>query len=371
MKRAYKYKLKPMMKQQQLMLQHFGCARFVYNWGLNLKIKAYQKDKLSLSYINLAKQLTLLKKENEYKWLNDALAEVLQQSLRCLDTAYKNFFRTKKGFPKFKSKHKNKDCCKFIQNVHFDFGNWQVKIPKVGLVKICKNKEFDLSQHKLGTLTVSKDKCGTYWATILVDDGKPSPPKTKVEKATSVGVDLGIKNFAILSDGTKFANPKYYEKSQRKLRRLQQRLSKKVKGSKNRDRAKLRLAICSRRVANCRTDYLQKLSTYLVRTYNTICIEDLNVESMLKNRNLAKFISSASWSEFRRLLTYKCEWYAKNLLIIDRFEPSSKTCNNCGYIYKELTLSERTWKCPVCGEVLDRDINAAKNIWDMASCEVV
>jgi putative transposase len=371
MKKAYKYKLKPTMKQQQLLLRHFGCARFVYNWGLDLKIKAYNDNKSSLSYVDLAKQLTLLKKQNGYKWLNDASAEVLQQSLRCLDTAYKNFFRTNKGFPKFKSKHNSKDCCKFIQSVQFDFEEWQAKIPKVGWVKIRRNKEFDLSQSKLGTLTVSKDKCGTYWATILVDDGKPSPLKAKVEKETSVGIDLGIKDFAILSNGTKFANPKYYEKSQRKLRRLQQRLSKKNKGSKNRDRAKLRLATCNRRIANCRTDYLQKLSTYLAQTYNTICIEDLNVEGMLKNHNLAKSISSASWSEFRRMLTYKCEWYGKNLLLIDRFEPSSKTCNNCEYISKELTLSERSWKCPVCGEILDRDINAAKNIRDMALHKII
>ena len=156
------------------MLHHFGCAQFIYNWGLDLKIKAYQNDKIFLSYIDLAKQFTLLKKQNEYKWLNDVSTETLQQSLRCLDTAYKNFFRTKKGFPKFKSKHSGKDCCKFINNIHFDFGNWQMKIPKVGCVKIRRNKEIDLSQFKLGTLTVSKDKCGTYWATILVDAGKPS-----------------------------------------------------------------------------------------------------------------------------------------------------------------------------------------------------
>ena len=371
MKRAYKYKIKPTMKQQNMLLQHFGCARFIYNWGLDLKIKAYLKDKTQLSYIDLAKELTLLKKTEEYKWLNDVPAVVLQQQLRCLDAAFKNFFREKKGFPKFKSKHRSKDCCKFIQSVKFDFGKLQVKIPKVGWVKICWNKEFDLYQCKLGTLTVSKDKCGTYWVTILIDDGKPSLPKTKVEKETSVGIDLGIKDFAILSDGTKFANPKYYEKRQCKLRRLQQRLSKKTKDSKNRNKAKIHLAACSRRITNCRTDYLQKLSTYLVQNYNTICIEDLNVEGMLKNHNLAKSISSASWSEFRRMLTYKCEWYGKNILVIDRFEPSSKTCNNCGYIYKSLTLSERSWKCPICGETLDRDINAAKNIRDIALSKVV
>ena len=371
MKRAYKYKIKPTMKQQNMLLQHFGCARFIYNWGLDLKIKAYLKDKTQLSYIDLAKELTLLKKTEEYKWLNDVTNEILQQALRCVDAAFNNFFREKKGFPKFKSKHRSKDCCKFIQSVKFDFEKWQVKIPKVGWVNLCKNKSFDLSKVKLGTLTVSRDKCGTYWVTILVDDNKTFPPKTKVEKETSVGIDLGIKDFAILSDGTKFGNPKYYEKRQCKLRRLQQRLSKKTKGSKNRNKAKICLATCSRRITNCRTDYLQKLSTYLVRTYDTICIEDLNVKGMMQNHHLAKSISSASWSEFRRMLTYKCEWRGKNLLIIDRFEPSSKTCNNCGYVYKGLTLSERSWKCPVCEKTLDRDINAAKNIHDMALRKVV
>lgn len=359
------------MKQQNMLLQHFGCARFIYNWGLDLKIKAYLKDKTQLSYIDLAKELTLLKKTEEYKWLNDVSAVVLQQALRCVDAAFKNFFREKKGFPKFKSKHRSKECCKFINNVHFDFEKWQVKIPKVGWVKICKNKEFDLSQCNLGTLNVSKDKCGTYWVTILVDDYKPSPPKTKVEKETSVGIDLGVKDFAILSDVTKFSNPKYYEKRQCKLRRLHQRLSKKNKGSKNRYKAKIHLATCSRRIFNCRTDYLQKLSTYLIQTYDTICIEDLNVKGMMQNHHLAKSINSVSWNEFRRMLSYKCEWYGKNLLVIDRFEPSSKICNNCGYVYKSLTLSERSWKCPVCEKTLDRDINAAKNIRDIALRKVV
>lgn len=366
MKRAYKYKLKPTVKQQNMLLQHFGCARFIYNWGLGEKNKAYKKDKTNLSYVDLAKELTLLKKTEEHKWLNEVTNETLQQSLRCMDTAFKNFFREKNGFPKFKSKHKSKDCCKFINRVRFDFKSWKVKIPKVGWVKLCKNKAFDLSEVKLGTLTVTRDKCGEYWCTILTEDGISTPPKAKVEKETAIGIDLGIKDLAVLSDGTKYHNPKYYETSQRRLKRLQQRLSRKVKGSANRIRAKNRLAKYSRYISNCRADYLHKLSTSLVRSYNTICIEDLNVEGMLQNHHLAKSISSVSWNEFRRMLTYKCEWHGKNLLVIGRFEPSSKTCNCCGYVYKDLKLSERKWECPQCGSTLDRDVNAAKNIRDIA-----
>ena len=366
MKRAYKYKLKPTVKQQNMLLHHFGCGRFIYNWGLNKKIKAYQKDKTNLSYVDLAKQLTLLKKTEEHKWLNEVTNETLQQSLRCMDTAFKNFFKQHNGFPKFKSKHKSKDCCKFINSVRFNFTDRKVKIPKVGWVRLCKNNAFDLSKIKLGTLTVTRDKCGEYWCTILTEDGASIPPKAKVEKETAIGIDLGIKDFAILSDGTKYSNPKYYETSQRHLKRLQQRLSRKVKGSANRTKAKLRLARCSRYISNCRTDYLHKLSTSLVSAYDTICIEDLNVSGMLQNHHLAKSISSVSWNEFRRMITYKCEWHGKNLLIIGRFEPSSKTCNNCGYVYKDLKLSERKWVCPQCGSTLDRDVNAAKNIRDVA-----
>ncbi len=354
------------MKQQTMLLQHFGCARFIYNWGLDKKIKAYQADKTSLSYVDLAKELTKLKKTEEHKWLNDVAAETLQQSLRCMDTAFKNFFREKKGFPKFKSKRKDKECCKFIMSIRFDFATWKVKIPKVGWVKLCKNKEFDQSKAKLGTLTVSIDKCGTYWCTILTEDGNSVPPKAKVERKASVGIDLGIKDFAILSDGTKIDNPKYYEKSQRHLKRLQQRLSKKTKGSSNRRKAKRKLSKYNRYIANCRNDFLHKLSTEIVRSYGTICIEDLNVKGMMQNYHLAKSIGSASWSEFRRMLSYKCDWYGKNFLVIGRFEPSSKTCNNCGYVNKELTLKDRQWVCPKCGAVLDRDINAAINIRDMA-----
>lgn len=367
MKRTFKYKLNPTVKQQHLLLQHMGCARFIYNWGLDLKIKVYQQHKTSLSYVDIAKQLTTLKHTPEHIWLNDVATESLQQSLRCMDNAFKNFFREKKGFPKFKSKHSSKDTCKFINNIHFDFTDWKVKIPKVGWVKLCQNKAFNPDKYKQGTLTVIRDKCGTFWCTIATDNDKPLPPKTKVTEDTAVGIDLGIKDFAILSNGIKYPNPKYYEHTTRCLRRAMQSLSRKAKGSKKWYKAKTKVAILHRYVADCRSDYLHKLTTYLVLSYDTICLEDLNVKGMMQNHHLAQAIASASWSEFRRMLVYKCDWHGKNLLFIDRFEPSSKTCNCCGcYVNKELRLSDRVWTCPQCGAELDRDVNAAKNIKSMA-----
>lgn len=242
MKRAYKFKIKPTIKQQQQLLQSFGCARFIYNWGLDLKIKAYKDLKISVSYIDLAKQLTQLKKTEEHKWLNDIPAVSLQQSLRNLDTAYSNFFRTKQGFPKFKSKKYSKDSVKYINSVKFDFENWKVKIPKCGWVKLCKNKTFDISQVKLGTLTVSRDKVGEYWCSIIIDDNKEMKPKTKVSSETAVGIDLGIKDYAILSNGIKIANPKFYEKSLKRLAVLQRRFARTQKGSKRHERARIKVA---------------------------------------------------------------------------------------------------------------------------------
>lgn len=366
MQRAFIYKLKPTVKQQHKLSQHSGCARYIYNWGLDLKIKAYQQDKATLSYVDLAKQLTLLKKQSEVHWLNDVAAESLQQSLRNLDTGFKAFFKQHHGFPKFKSKHRSKNCCKYINSVHVDFDNWKVKIPKVGWVKFCENKPIDLSKYTLGTLTVTIDKCGTFWCSINVDFNESLPPKAKVEEHSTVGIDMGIKDFAILSNGSKVSNPKFLERYSRHLRRLQQCLSKKVKGSNNRDKARIRVAKCYRRITDCRIDFLHKLSSSLVREYDTICLDDLDVEGMMQNHHLARSIASASWGEFRRMLTYKCEWNGKNLLFIDRFDPSSKTCHCCEYVNKTLTLQDRQWTCPECGAVLDRDVNAALNIKSMA-----
>lgn len=362
--RAYKYKMKPTFKQQECLNKAFGCCRFIYNWGLDKKIQSYKQEKKTIGYVELAHELTKLKNDGEHEWLKEVNNTSLQQSLRNLDAAFVRFFREKKGFPKFKSKKKNIESAKYISGVHFDFDNWKVKIPKIGWVKLCKNKTFDLSM-KHGTLTVSKDKCGDYWCSIVVYDVEEKP-KTKVSTDNSVGIDLGIKDYAILSDGTKYGNPKFLEKGQKRLKMLQHRFARTQKKSNRHEALRLKVAKCHRDIANRRNDFLHKLSTLLVKYYDTICLEDLNVEGMMKNKHLSNSIQSAAWSEFVRQLKYKSDWYGKNVIFIGRFEPSSKTCSKCGYVKPDLQLSEREWVCPKCGEKHDRDVNAAINIKDFA-----
>ena len=362
--RAYKYKMKPTFKQQECLNKAFGCCRFIYNWGLDKKIQSYKQEKKTIGYVELAHELTKLKNDGEHEWLKDVNTTSLQQSLRNLDAAFVRFFREKKGFPKFKSKKKNIESAKYINAVHFDFDNWKVKIPKIGWVKLCKNKTFDLSM-KYGTLTVSKDKCGDYWCSIVVYDVEEKP-KTKVSIDKSVGIDLGIKDYTILSDGTKYGNPKFLEKGQKKLKTLQQRFARAQKKTNRHESLRLKVAKCHRDIANKRNDFLHKLSTLLVKYYDTICLEDLNVEGMMKNKHLSNSIQSAAWSEFVRQLKYKSDWYGKNVIFIGRFEPSSKTCSKCGYVKSDLQLSDREWVCPKCGKKHDRDVNAAINIRDFA-----
>lgn len=362
MKRAYKYKLKPNYKQTVQLNQAFGCARFIYNWGLNQKISAWTEQHKTVSYFDLAKQLTTLKKTEGYEFLNDVANESLQQSLRNLENAYTMFFKAKKGFPKFKSKKKSKDCVKYINTVKFDFVNWKVHIPKCGWVNICKNRTFDIESCKIGTLTVSRDKCGEYWCAIIVEDGEQPKPKAKVSEGTTVGIDLGIKDYAILSDGTKYENAKYLERNMAKLKHLQRRFSRTQRHSNRHKVLRQRIAKLRRHIANQRMDFIHKLTTDILSRYDTVCLENLNVEGMMKNHHLANVIQSASWGEFIRQMSYKSEWKGKNLIFIGRFEPSSKTCWKCGYINRELKLSDREWTCPECGERHDRDVNAARNI---------
>ena len=335
-------------------------------WGLDKKTKAWTNEHKTITYFELAKELTILKNTEEHKWLKDVPNECLQQSLRNLDNAYTQFFKAKKGFPKFKSKKKSKDCSKYLNAVKFDFDNWKIRVPKCGWVKLCENKPFDLSTSKIGTLTVSRDKCGDYWCTIVVEDSKPQKSKSKISEETSVGIDLGIKDYAILSDGTKYSNPKYLEHCQTRLVLLQHRFARTQKDSKRHNVMRLKVARQYRKITNMRMDFLHKLTTDLVRRYDTICLENLNVEGMMKNHNLANSIQSASWSEFVRQIKYKSDWLGKNVIFIGRFEPSSKTCSKCGYVNHELALKDRKWVCPICGEHHDRDVNAAINIKQFA-----
>ena len=231
----------------------------------------------------------------------------------------------------------------------------------MGWTKICRNESFDLSKCKIGTLTVSQDKCGDFWCVIIVEDNKPCKPKAKVCEETAVGIDLGIKDFAILSDGTKYENNKFLEKGQTRLRKLQRHFSKAQKGSKRRERLRIKIARQHRRISNRRSDFLHKFTTDITIKFDTICLENLNVQGMMQNHHLANAISSVAWNEFVRQLAYKAEWNGKNVIFIGRFEPSSKTCSCCGYVKKDLTLKDRNWVCPKCGTSHDRDVNAAIN----------
>lgn len=366
MLKAYKYKIKPDTRQQELLSKFFGCVRYIYNWGLNAKTSAYKEGGKTVNYLQLAKELTSLKQQQDHEWLNECTTEALQQSLRSLDKAFTAFFRKKAKYPRFKSKKRTKDSVKFINSVHFDFENWTVKLPKLGKVKLCKNRTFDQNACKQGTCAVSRDHCGTYWCVITIDDLQHPPTKAKLDKDNAIGVDLGIKDYAILSDGTKFSNPKHLEKAQNKLAHLQKVFARKRKDSKNCEKMKVKVAKCYRNISNQRNDFLHKLSAHLVSNNDVICLEDLNVKGMEQNHRIARAIQGAAWGEFVRQLAYKSEWHGTNVLFIGRFEPSSKLCHKCGYINQDLKLSDREWVCPVCGERLDRDVNAAINIRNIA-----
>lgn len=356
--KSYKYKLNPSESQKIFFEKSFGCTRFVYNWALSKRIEAYQNNKERLSYADLCKMLTSLKKEDDKLWLSEVSNECLQQSIRNMDSAFTRFFREKKEFPKFKSKKDNRKSYKAINSVSMDFASNRIKLPKIGWVKFFKNRVFD---GKIGTVTVSKTSTDKYYVSVLVDDGMELPKKPKIEYDTTVGIDVGIKDFAVLSNGQVFENPKYLEKAEARLKVLQRRFSKTKKGSNRRERARIRLSKAYEKVTNCRTNFIHQVTSRIVRENQTIIIEDLNIKDLLKDHRLAKHISSASWNEFFKQLQYKCEWYGKNLLKIGRFEPSSKMCT-CGYVNHNLKLSDREWTCPNCNQLNDRDLLAAINI---------
>lgn len=356
---AYKYRLYPNKQQMIFFEKQFGACRFVYNWALEQKIKYYETNKKSLSCFAVNNQLAILKKQEGYQWLNDVIAQSLQMSIRNLDNAFTKFFREKKGFPKFKSKKNGVRSFKLPQNYSFNFTKNTIRIPKLGNVKVILTKRIT---GVCKTVTVSKNSTGKYYISVLVDDGNELPEKVPFDDTTTIGIDIGIKDFAILSNGEKVNNPEYLKTSLKKLKTLSKRLSRKQKGSNNFKKAKLKLSRLHETISNQRNDFQHKLSIKLVRENQAIALETLKVCNMIKNHNLAQSISDAGWSSFVDKLTYKAEWYGKTILRIGTFEPSSKLCSNCGYHNKELTLVVREWTCPSCNAFHDRDINAAINI---------
>lgn len=361
MLRAYKYRIYPTEEQKVLLAKTFGCCRFVYNWALNLKIEVYKQEKKSIGNVELTNRMRSELK-TEHEWLGEVNSQALQSALRNLDTAYKNFFRDTHavGFPKFKSR-KQKQSFQCPQHCSVDFGKGTISIPKAKDIPVVLHRRF---KGTVKTVTISMTPSGRYFASVLVDTSmqemKPSEPK----RDTTVGIDLGIKSLAVCSDGRTFDNPKNLQRSLDRLKLLQKRLSRKQKGSANRNKARIRVARLQEHIANSRKDSLHKITHALTHDsqVRTICMEDLNVKGMQRNHHLAQAVGDASFGMFLTLLEYKCSWYGVNLIEIDRFAPSSKTCGKCGHVYKGLNLSERSWTCPECGTHHDRDFNAACNI---------
>ena len=360
MLRAYKYRIYP-TEQKVLFAKTFGCCRFVYNWALNLKIEAYKLEKKSVAYKEVQNRMVNeLKKENQ--WLTEVNSQALLNSIRNLDTAYKNFFRDTHavGFPRFKSR-KNRQSFQSPQHCSVDFGKGTVSIPKAKDIPAVLHRRF---KGTVKTVTVSMTPSGKYFASVLVDTAIQELPVSPIQGDTALGIDLGIKSLAVCSDGRTFDNPKNLQHSLDRLALLQKRLSRKQKGSANRNKARICVARLQEHIANCRKDNLHKITHVLTHDsqVRTLCMENLNVKGMQSNHHLAQAVGDASFGMFLTMLEYKCRWYGVNLVKIDRFAPSSKTCGQCGYVYKGLKLSERSWTCPECGTHHDRDFNAACNI---------
>ena len=353
MLKSYKYKIKPTEEQKVLLNKHFGSIRFIYNHFLNERKDEYENNNNTLNYYDNAKDLTTLKKTDEYGWLNEINSQSLQDSLKNLESSYKNFFKFKKGFPRFKSKH-NRNSFKVPQFTKVE-GNY-LRIPKFKEpIKIIKHRDFN------GTIkqcTLSKTPTNEYFVSILVETTHNKLPKT----GKTIGIDLGLKDFVITSEGYKYKNNRYTKTYSKKLKEQQQHLSRKQKGSNRYNKQKLKVAKTHKKITNSRIDNLHKVSTELIKKYDTIILEDLNIKGMVKNRKLSKHISDASWGKFISLLEYKAEWNDKQIVKVDRFFPSSKTCNLCGHINQDLVLFIRKWECPTCKTSLDRDLNTSINI---------
>jgi putative transposase len=358
-KKSFKYKIYPNNQQATLLDKHFGCARWIWNWALAEKIRVYEDSGKSLSRFKLQAQIPGLKRGDQ-SWLTEVNAQSLQASLLFLDRAFMNFFRKKTKFPRFKKKT-DKQSFQVPQRGKIDFKNGKLVIPKFQEGIRCKiSREFE---GETKTFTVSKTTTGKYFVSVLVETPQEIPEKQPITEDGTVGIDVGIKTFATLSTGEEIENPKFLREELARLKVLQKRASNKKKGSENRKKAFKKVALLHEKIANRRNDFLHKLTHRLTNEnqIDSIATEDLNIAGMMKNHCLAQAIADVSWSEFFRQLDYKTEWNGKNILKIGRFEPSSRTCEVCGKVNKELKLSDREWTCE-CGAKHDRDILAARNI---------
>jgi putative transposase len=362
---GYKTELDLTNEQRTACLKHAGCARFAYNWGLARAQEVYRTTGKRPSAIDLHKQLNALK-PSDFPWMYDVSKCAMQEALRDLDNAYRHFFRKLKlrkegkfrgkvGYPKCKKKSKAIGSFRLTGSIHV-FSD-ALQLPRLGRLRL-KEQDYLPPRAKVLSATVS-EQAGRWYVSVQVEEEPELPQSTAT---SAIGVDLGIKKLATLSDGTQFSNARALKQAQKKLRRLERQKSRRKKGSRNRQKTCRKLAKQHARIAHIRRDATHKLTTYLVRNHALVAIEDLQVSGMLKNHKLAQAVSDSNFGEIRRQLTYKAEIYGTHLVVIDRFYPSSKTCSACGYVKETLSLQERTYTCESCGMVLDRDVNAAVNL---------
>lgn len=343
-----------------LLAKTFGCVRVVWNWALDIKQTMYQETGETISSFNLMKRMKRELK-TEKKWLCEVNSQSLQNSIVNLEKAFTNFFRGKARYPRFKNKHEHQSF-QCPQGCSVDFKRGTISIPKVKGIPAILHRRF---RGEVKTVTISKTATGKYYASVLVNDDVPTPQKPTIsDEETTIGIDVGLKTLAVLSDGREFDSPHYASKEARKMKLLQRRLSKKVRGSKSYRRIRQRIAKLHEHITNCRTDYLHKITHHLTHEsqVRTICVENLNVKGMQRNSHIARSVSDTGIGMFMRMLEYKCEWQGLRLVKIGRFDPSSQLCHVCGHRYFGLRLSEREWTCPSCGTHHDRDLNAAINI---------
>lgn len=377
MLKAIKVRIYPDDVQKQFISRQLGCCRKIYNLLLDYKKTEWEQNKHSVGLKDMGKYLTELKTKDEYFYLNEVHSKVLQQSMQDLNKAFDNFFKSLKknksvGYPKFKSKHDNKQSCRFPSDI-FNRTNYKcdkIKGNRITLIKQLSDIHFKCSkrdekylnnkQQHIRSVTLTKTSSNKYYLSILIDY-----QQIKYEHIdTVIGLDLGIKDFCVDSNGNRYENKHFYKNSEKRVKFLSKQLNRKQKGSKNKNKARIQLAKFYEKITNRRNNYLHQISSMLVNENQVICIEDLNVKGMMKNRHLAKSIQDLGLYEFRRQLEYKCQFYGRQLVVINRFYPSSKTCHECGFINSKLTLNDREWICPVCGKHIDRDYNAALNILD-------